>query len=379
MSRHFPSQRLTGRTVGCTTNPECARPRAQQREHVKKPWNNWPRQHHPNLLRPGTGALRCHPSSGRNGKALTSPAPLWCLIGLAILLLINGPLAARADDAAGPAPAASARDLYNAGTRQFQAGKLAEAETLLQNSVAVQDLRVQPEALYNLGCVRVAQGVDILKQNNNPKGTAEHADELTGAAGEASQQIDAAIASQNTEKMVMAYLRGGGVRREINAATKAVRQALESQQAVLAKWQRAAGDFRSAAELQSQNADAPVNAAATERAIAALIDKLNQLQQAGLRMKSAGRQLGEKLQQLKGLIPAPNMPPGAPGDDDDDEDMPGLKPGEQEGQGRTGEEIKISPEEAEQILNGYKLKGDHGLPFGQNGTATPKNRTGKNW
>jgi hypothetical protein len=300
-------------------------------------------------------------------------------MGLAILLLITGPLAARADDAAGPAPEASARDLYNAGTRQFQAGKLAEAETLLQNSVAVQDLRVQPEALYNLGCVRVAQGVDILKQNNNPKGTAEHADELTGAAGEASQQIDAAIASQNTEKMVMAYLRGGGVRREINAATKAVRQALESQQAVLAKWQRAAGDFRSAAELQSQNADAPVNAAATERAIAALIDKLNQLQQAGLRMKTAGQQLGEKLQKLKGLIPAPNMPPGAPGDEDDDEDMPGLKPGEQEGQGRTGEEIKISPEEAEQILNGYKLKGDHGLPFGQNGAATPKNRTGKNW
>jgi len=280
-----------------------------------------------------------------------------------------------AEDGSGTTILASPQEMYNSGTRQLRAGKLAEAEALLQNTVASQDMRVQPLALYNLGCVRVAQGVEILKKSNDPRGTAAQADNLTGQAGDASRQIDAAIASQNMQNMVMAYLRGGGVRREITDATKAVRQALESQQAVLAKWQRAAGDFRSAAELQSKDTDAPFNAAATERAIAALIDKLNHLQQSAMRMKAAGKQL----KQLKGMIPAPNMPPGAPGDEDDDEDMPGMKPGEQEGAGKTGEEIKISAQEAEQILNGYKLKGDHGLPYGKDGTATPKNFSGKNW
>jgi hypothetical protein len=41
--------------------------------------------------------------------------------------------------------------------------------------------------------------------------------------------------------------------------------------------------------------------------------------------------------------------------------------------------MKISPEEAEQLLAGYKLGGDRRLPLGQEGTAKPKDHAGKNW
>jgi tetratricopeptide (TPR) repeat protein len=301
------------------------------------------------------------------------------LIGALLYVTAAMPLPA---EEAPPAPISdSPRVLYNDGTRQLRAGKLTEAEELLQTSVAAQDIALQPMALYNLGCVRVAQGVELLKKSKDPGGRANkgHVEALTGLADDASQAIDAAIASENEQQMILAYLRGHGVHREINTATKAVRKALEAKQDILAKWQRAAGDFRGAAELKNTDADATFNAAATERSIAALIDKLDQLQQAGMKMQAAGQQLGQKLQKLKGMIPAANMPPGAPGDDEDDDDLPGMTKGEQEGAGKTGEEMKISPEEVEQMLAGYKLGGDHRLPLGQEGTAKPKDHTGKDW
>ncbi len=301
-------------------------------------------------------------------------------LGWIAWLCVLGAAALRAETSA-PLPAGdSPRDWYNAGTAQLHAGKLPEAEELLQNSVASQVAALQPLALYNLGCVRVAQGVDLLKKSKDATGRSDpaHVATLTQLAGEASRRIDEAMASENEQKMVAAYLLGGGVRREINAATKAVRQALESKKDILAKWQRAAADFRSAAELQAVDTNATYNAAATERAIAALIDKLNQLQQAGLKMNGAGKQLGEKMKQLRGTMPMPNMPPGVPGDDDDQE-LPGLQPGEQEGAGKSGEEMKISPEQAEQLLAGFKLSGEHRLPLGDDGTAKPKDRKGKDW
>ena len=301
--------------------------------------------------------------------------------GLTALVWVLGMLAVRAETPSPLPTGDSPRDWYNAGTDQLQAGKLPEAEELLQTSVASQTAALQPLALYNLGCVRVAQGTELLKKSKDPTGRSDlgHVETLTSLANDASREIDAAIASENEEKMVSAYLRGGGIRREINAATKAVRQALEAKKDILAKWQRAAGDFRSAAELHAADADATYNAEATERAIAALIDKLNQLQQAGMKMNGAGKQLGQKLKQLKGMMPMPNMPPGAPGDDDEDEDMPGPKPGEQEGASKAGDEMKISPEQAEQMLAGFKLNGEHRLPLGDEGTARPNDHGGRDW
>ena len=363
--------------------------------------------------------------------------PFWLVAALGLLV---SPPARSAEDATNAPPPTTPLGLFNAGTRRLQAGKLAAAEEMLQASVAGQDARLQSPALYNLGCVRVAEGVELLKQEKEAGAQSNPtvADQLTDEAGDASRRIDDAIASASEQQMIAAYLHGGGIHREINAATKAVRKALESRRQTLAKWQRAAGDFRiganevaigltmprtaielcrqrlatpylsramvnaeifdpegaaaagyldrvvpadvrSAAELNDRDADALYNAGATERAIAALIDKLNQLQQAGLRMNAAGHQLGDKLKQLKGMIPAPNMPPGAPGDENDDEDMAGIKPGQKEAAGKTGDDNKLSPEEAQQLLNGYKLAGDHPLKLTDEANNKPKNQSGKNW
>jgi tetratricopeptide (TPR) repeat protein len=293
--------------------------------------------------------------------------------------LLFGALTLRANDATNFPPPISPRDFYNAGTKLLRAGKLKDAEDLLQNSVASQDEQAQAPALYNLGLVRVLQGAELLKKGPAAGPTAARGEAAADSADEASQRADEAIASQNVEKIVAAYVRGRGVRRELHEATKAVQQALEKYSATLTKWQRASGDFKSAAELNHADADAQTNADATDRAIAALVDQINRLQQAAAKMAGAGQKLGDKMQKMKGMIPAPNMPPGAPDGDEDDDEPFGLKPGQQEGASRPGDEMKMSPETAEQLLNGYKLGCDRHLPMGTEGQAQPKNRAGKNW
>lgn len=312
-------------------------------------------------------------------KGLPSYKTIWALL-LAGQMVARVAGAANAETAAAPAADATPRAAYNHGTGLLQAGKLTEAEQLLQNSVAAQTDSLQALALYNLGCARVALGIELLKKSQDPTGQSDqgHVTTLTAQAEDASQRIDDAIASQNEQKMITAYLRGGGIKREINEATKAVRQALADKKDILAKWQRADGDFRSAEELDRADKDSTFNAQATEKAIAALIDKLNKLQGATLKMQAVGKQLGEKLKKLKGMMEMPNMPPGAPGDDVE-QDPGGLKPDEQEGAGKTGQEMKISPEEAEQLLAGFKLGGEHRLPLGNENSAKPKDRKGKDW
>jgi len=55
---------VTEETLGSTTETECARPRAQQREYAKRPWKTRSHQKSRGLLRPGTGALRHSLSCG---------------------------------------------------------------------------------------------------------------------------------------------------------------------------------------------------------------------------------------------------------------------------------------------------------------------------
>jgi chromosome segregation ATPase len=181
--------------------------------------------------------------------------------------------------------------------------------------------------------------------------------------------------------MVVSYLRGRGARRELKAATEAVKRALQSHGTALAKWQRSSGDFKSAVELDPKDSDAQQNADVVDRYIAKLIDSLRELQQLAAAMGAKGDELKEKLKQLKGRIPAPDAPPGASGDEDEDEDMPN---GQQQGQKelstpQRGEEMKLSPEQAGWLLNGYKLDSEHRLPMGMEDTAPPKARSGRTW
>jgi hypothetical protein len=110
------------------------------------------------------------------------------------------------------------------------------------------------------------------------------------------------------------------------------------------------------------------------------------MQQAAAMMAQQGQNLREKMKQMGGKIPEPMMPPGAKGEDEEEEEgedgkkePPEMRPGMQEKAGKEGEELKLTPEEAQWILDGFKLDGGQRLPMGQGDSAEPKDRKGRNW
>jgi hypothetical protein len=278
------------------------------------------------------------------------------------------------------APPVTPRDFFNAGVRELRAGKLREAEASLESALASQEERFQNPALYNLGFLRFGQGVEELKKGPAARPSAARGRTAAQLAQQAAQEADDALASEDVQKMVAAYLNGRGVRRELKAATKVVKRAMETCGSALSKWQRSAGDFKSAVELKAEDADAQQNANTVERSIARLIDSLRDLQQAANAMGEKNRDLQEKLNQLKGRIPATDMPPGAAGDDDEEEDYPnGPRPDLKEGASKQGEEMTLSPEQAAWLLQGFPLDSERRLPMGQKDTAEPKNPSRRPW
>lgn len=289
--------------------------------------------------------------------------------------------AAPSPQTATPAAPGSPREFYNAGTQQLGQGKLREAETLLETALASQNEALQPPALYNLGHVRFAQGALELKKSPPARPTAAQGDAAAQQGAEAIRAADEALEGNDLQKMVAAYLRGRGVRKEMRAATEAVRRALTAYGTVMAKWQRAEGDFKSAHELKDTDTDAEHNADVVDQCIARLVDSLRELQQCQGGLGNKLTQLGEKLKQLKGRIPAPQMPPGAAGDDDeDDDDQPlGPPPGSQEGPSKEGKEMSLSEEQAGWLLEGYRLDKERRLPMGQGQPGQPKDRNRPTW
>jgi hypothetical protein len=285
--------------------------------------------------------------------------------------------------ATGPEPAtpATPREFFNAGTQQLRQGKLREAEAFLESALASQSDRLQPLALYNLGHVRFGQGVQELKKGPSAKSAIARGRAASDSGEEALREVEDALASDDLDKMVAAYMHGRGARKELKAATVAVRRALEAHGTTLAKWQRASDDFKSAVELKRPNPDAELNAETVDRSIAKLVDMLRELQQCsnGLGNKSAG--LGQKLKQLKGRIPAANMPPGGGGgDDEEDEDTPfGPQPGQQEGPSKEGQEMVLSREQAGWLLDSFRLDGERRLPMGGTQEGQPKDRARPTW
>ncbi len=279
-----------------------------------------------------------------------------------------------------PAPPSTPREFYNDGTRQLGAGKLREAEASLENVLASQNQRLQPPALYNLGLVRFGQGVEQLKKGPAAKPTVARGEAVARQAEDALRQADAALGGNDVQQMVAAYMRGRGARKELKAATEAVRRALQVHGAVLARWERSLGDFKSTLELDSANPDARHNAEVLDRCIAKLVDSLRELQQCANGMGDKGQKLGEALKKLKGRIPAPNMPPGAAGDEEEEEEQPlGPKPGQEEGPSRDGKEMPLSPEQAGWLLEAYRLDSERRLPMSQGPAADPKDRTRPSW
>jgi hypothetical protein len=301
-----------------------------------------------------------------------------------VLLLLNFTLTSFAASSVPSSPESAApstpRDFFNVGVQQLRAGKLREAEASLESTVASQNERLQDPALYNLGHVRFGQGIEELKRGPAARPTAARGRNATQQAEQATRDAEAALASNDVQRMVAAYIHGRGARKDLNAAAKALQRALQTYGAALNKWERSSGDFKSAVEMEPSDVDAQQNAETVDRSIAKLVDSVRELQQTAGAMGQQKQDLGDKLKQLKGRIPAPDMPPGAAGDDDEEEDMPnGPQPDQKEGATRQGEEITLSPEQAAWLLQGFQLESERRLPMGQKDTAEPKNRSRKPW
>ena len=297
--------------------------------------------------------------------------------GLESLPLTNN--AAKGADRKETAAPETAKDFFNAGTRRLREGKLREAEAFLETALARQVQEIQPGALYNLGHIRYAQGIEELKKSLGAGPAGATAQSAHDHAGQAIRLADEALAGNDMDKLVAAYLNGRGRRKELKAATQAVKDALEAHGKALRRWERSSGDFKSAVELKASDADARYNADVVDQSIAKLVDSLRQMRQAAAMMGAQSKTLGEKVKELKGRIPASQMPPGAAGDDDEEEDFPfGKDPGQKEGASRDGQEMSLSPEQAGWMLEGFKL-GDRRLPMAQGEQGKPRERPRSPW
>jgi Ca-activated chloride channel family protein len=315
---------------------------------------------------------------GTRRKALSAPALL-----IPMLLLLGQPAQA-SPETNFPAPV-TARDFYNAGARLLAAKNFADAEKMFQSALAAQDESVQPPALYNLGHTRFGEGVELLKKGPDAQKVSVQGTAAMAAGENAVRSAESALAENNLDRMISSYLKGRGARHELRAAEKAVAAAMETYGKTLQKWQRAADDFKSAAELNPADTNAVRNAEIVERGIARLVDSLQKMQ---AMMGALGKQkqdLGKLLGKLKGQIPAPNAPPGPAGEDGDDDDGQGVQPdslaGQKENAAREGDQMpaQLSPDQAGQILDGLSLDGGRRLSMSDQQGTPPGDRKGRNW
>ncbi|HEY2329766.1 MAG TPA: hypothetical protein VGI63_08135, partial [Verrucomicrobiae bacterium] len=205
----------------------------------------------------------------------------------------------------------------------------------------------------------------------------------TLAAGDSAiRTAESALAENQLDKMVAAYLEGRGARHELRAAQKAVQAAMETYGRTLQKWERAADDFKGAAELNPAGTNAASNAEIVEQDIAKLVDSLQKMQGMMGAMGKQREDLGKMLSKLKGQIPAQNAPPGGTGDDDDEDGVqPDSLAGRKENASHEGDQmpVSLSPDQAGQILDGLSLDGSRRLSMSDKQGAPPGDRMGRNW
>lgn len=280
----------------------------------------------------------------------------------------------------------SPRELFNLGTRKLRQGKLQDSEALFLKALESQDEKVQSPALYNLGHNRFAQGAEQLKKSAAAGPSSARGRRAAQQADTAAAIAREALASDDLQKMLAAYMNGRGARRDLKDATKVVRRALNLHESALRQWRRSLGDFKSAAELNPSDTNATHNAALVEREIARLVDSIREMQQTAQMMGQSQQELKEQMKQLGGRIPEPMMPPGASGEDEEEEEGKNgkeqssqPKEGQQEAPSKDGEEMTMSPEEAGWLLDGFKLDSDRRLPMGRGDTPLPQDRKSRNW
>lgn len=274
----------------------------------------------------------------------------------------------------------SPREAYNQGVDALKKGQLREAENWLLRSTAAQRESLQPPALYDLGHVRFRQGEELLKGEQSRQPLIDRGDNANDDGVDATMRANRALKKDQLNDILEAYMSGRPVRKQLRLAHEDVQRALDLYGAVLVRWRRSVGDFRSSDELRASE-DASFNARVVERHIEELLKHVQELEKQQQQLGGTRAELKEKMAELKKKIPDGILQPGE-GEEEDEEEEDGQQPKPEPGMQRAGEEGEkrgITPELAQQILEALGLKGDRKLPIGGDEQAKPRDRKGKDW
>lgn len=301
----------------------------------------------------------------------------------ALLLALGMFLGTTSPAAQATPPPVTARGFYNAGTQNLAAGKLNEAELMLQDALDQQNVSLQPVALYNLGHVRFMQGAEDLKKSPSEQNMQTSADAAIGATADAIRTAAAALTTDDVPQLVAAYRRGLGAQRELKSAFDQVRRALEAYGRTLEKWRRALADFQGSAELQLPGTNATHNAEVVERAIARLVDSEIKKQLTAMAMANQGSKLSELMGKLKGKIPKDQLASCTSGMEGGEEpDIFGFKEinvprevGMKEG---SDIELNLSPEQVGRLLDNLS-PANRRLSMSADKPGKPKDPKQRDW
>lgn len=311
----------------------------------------------------------------RNSVLGTQPARVTLGVLLAGLGSLWLPPVAAQDD---PYGQRSPDELLIQGTQELIQGKLREAEQTLVATVGMQQERVQGEALFNLGHVRFRQGQQALKEGPEPARIEARQKAWLDTASGLVQRADIALASHHIEEIVSAYRQSVSIRKQARPVTEAVKNALEVYRAALLRWERSTGDFKSAFELDAADQKARENGEIVGRHIARLVEQIRRLENALMQMSQIRKELEERMQKMRGLLPE-DEPKEGDGDEDDEDEDAKPKPGDKEKITREGKEQFMSREEAARLLESLRIDSTRKLPMGMERTGQPRPRQGRTW
>ena len=151
---------------------------------------------------------------------------------------------------------------------------------------------------------------------------------------------------------------------------------------VVAAWTRSVGDFRGAHELDPKDAESRSNADAIDELLRALSRETRELAEAVAAQRRKQDELREVIKELIKRIPDDKLPQNAEGDGEDDENFlpedrqkPGSGSGKREP--KSGEEQKMTEQEARGALEGLKNEFGRKMPAGEKPGADGGGKAGK--
>src|SRR5262245_32588677 len=133
------------------------------------------------------------------------------------------------------------RELFNEGAKLLQQTNLWRAEYCFERALSSQAEAFRSPSLYNLGHVRFTPGSDELKKAPPAAATAGRGRAASQRASNAIRGAEEALTDNTVDKLVASYLQGRGARKELKAAIKAVKAALQVYGKTLNKWERSSG------------------------------------------------------------------------------------------------------------------------------------------